>query len=105
MIETGVYCWRNKVNGKVYVGAVYKTTFAKRKSGHLTSLRRGREVACKQFRDDWKEYGEENFEWVILERCEPHDVEDAEEYWIGELNATDPKCGYNYYGRSHIRYN
>ena len=43
-----------------------------------------------------KKYGKQNFQKIILERCDSYDLlNDREKYWILKYNTTDPSIGYN----------
>src|SRR5579859_969099 len=91
--ETGVYCWKNRNNGKIYVGGAY-STFAGRKLSHRKLLKRNKHFN-RYLQFAWIKHGEQGFEWIILERCPADKVADKETHWIRELKATDPQYGYN----------
>lgn len=90
---TGVYCWKNTTNGKVYVGAAFRS-FGSRRRDHLTKLNSGRSHN-RHLQSAWKKYGASSFKFLILERCEPDRVAEREAYWISKLDATSPEHGYN----------
>lgn len=60
-----IYAIKNKVNGKTYIGST--NNFYYRKSGHLSSLRKGRHHSPILQRA-FNKYGESAFDFVILER-------------------------------------
>lgn len=61
----GIYCIKNKVNNKVYIGKTM-TKFQKRWFHHRSLLRAGTHNN-KYLQKSWNKYGEENFEFIILE--------------------------------------
>lgn len=92
-LETGVYCWYNKINGKRYVGST-ALGFNKRRSYHLSFLRRNKSGHIYLQRA-WNKYGEENFEWQILIRCPPERCIQWEQFYINKFKAADKNYGYN----------
>ena len=95
MWVTGAYMIRNKVNGKVYVGGAYKS-FDIRFQSHLRTLKNGRHIN-KHLLSAWKKYGEDQFEFVILERCDSskEKIISCEQKWIDHYEACNRKKGYN----------
>ncbi len=91
--STGVYCWRNRINGKVYVGGAYRS-FSSRFRDYRRLLPQGR-CHNRHFQNAWTKYGRRAFVLSILEHCRPDRVEERETYWIGKLDATNPDRGYN----------
>ncbi len=90
---TGVYCWRNLVNGKVYIGGAYKS-FEGRFAEYRKRLPKGR---CHNihFQRAYDKYGKHSFKLTIIERCHPADVADRETWWIAHYDATSQDKGYN----------
>ena len=68
-MNTGVYLIRNIINSKGYVGST-TDSFQARFSGHRSQLRRGCHHSNKLQRA-WDKYGEQNFIFEVLVRCEP----------------------------------
>ena len=62
---SGIYAIINKVTGRTYVGKA-TVTFGERWSSHK-SLLRSRRHRNKDLQTDWIEYGEQAFEFSILE--------------------------------------
>lgn len=93
LVVTGVYIILNLINGKVYVGGAYKS-FNHRWSLHIRDLCSGRHIN-KHLLAAWNKYGQDAFEFIIIERHLPDGLKQLETDWIASYNATDPKCGYN----------
>lgn len=97
-----VYKIHNKVNNKIYVGSA--EDWPQRKRWHLNALRRG-DHFNKHLQNAWNLYGEENFQFIIIEnliRKNQTDLEfkkllvdDREQYYIDILEATNQEKGYN----------
>lgn len=93
----GVYCIRNRINERVYVGTT--TKFHNRIQAHKSALKLGYHYS-KALQQDWVEFGEAAFEFVIIETIPAGDVAvllAAEQRWIDELRAREPGKGYNTY--------
>ena len=92
-LQTGVYCWCNRINGKVYVGQAAKS-FKQRKNDHIRRLRQGKSKH-KHLQSAWNKYGEDMFEWMELWKCLPEECNDWEQWWMDRLHSADPNHGYN----------
>ncbi len=92
-IQTGVYCWRNKVNGKRYVGST-SMTFAERKRGHLKGLRKGSHKNAL-LQNAWNKHGEEAFIFEVLHRCSPEECVAKEQEFIDAFRSAERGFGYN----------
>lgn len=99
--KSGIYMWKNKINEKRYIGS--SQNLRKRlkeyfKTNHLlinTSMN-----ICKAL----KKHGHSNFEFTILEYCEPSKCLEREKHYWGLLNpeyniAKDPIAAMS--GRNH----
>lgn len=91
--KTGVYCIKNKVNGKVYVGST-KTSFAIRKNRHLRTLRKNIHQN-EHLQNAWNCYKEENFNFEILFVCPPEECEKYEGKFIKQYFSNQREFGYN----------
>lgn len=60
-----VYKIENKINGKLYIGSTCKS-FNKRRGEHLCSLIKNYHFN-KHLQSAWNKYGENNFEFIIIE--------------------------------------
>ena len=85
-----IYIIKCKINNKVYVGCTEDIN--KRWWNHRTYLRNGTHNS-KKLQEDWNKYGEDNFEFEVIQECEPKNKYELEEFWINELNSFNE--GYN----------
>ena len=92
-MNTGVYCLLNTVNGKRYVGSASVSLKVRIKS-HRNCLRSGRHGNCYLQRA-WNKYGEEAFEFSVLEYCAAESCISREQYWMDEYRSADQRYGYN----------
>ena len=76
-----VYAIRNKINGKSYIGS--SNNFYYRRSAHLNNLRKGKHHSHILQRA-FNKYGEDSFEFIILE-----EVADANQLIIREQKYFD----------------
>lgn len=88
----GVYQITNLLNGKIYIGS--SKNIRERFRSHKRELRRG--VHCNaRLQNSWNKYGEDNFNFSILEICSIEDRFDREQYYIDSTNCCDDSVGYN----------
>ena len=93
LYKTGVYCIRNTLNGKRYVGSTAKS-FTKRWNIHKTGLRNGYHHS-RHLQAAWNKYGEEAFEFLIIERVAPKGCVAREQFWLDLWKTANQKYGYN----------
>lgn len=86
----GIYKIRNTVNGKVYIGQSKNIYW--RWMSHKCSLNH-RRFENPHLQYAWDKYGQDAFEFSIIELCEEDMLDSREIYWIQEYNATVD--GYN----------
>ena len=90
---TGVYLIKNKLTGKVYVGSS-SSSIKERWRTHARDLRK-----CKHHSSHlqyaWNKYGEDSFEWKVLEECNPEKCLEREQYYINHYNSSNKEFGYN----------
>lgn len=90
-----IYCITNKVNGKRYVGQTirdYKTRW----NEHINDLNKNKH--CNEhLQYAWNNYGEENFEFTLLEtiECTQEELDELEKQYIREWNLLNHYYGYN----------
>lgn len=89
-MKSGIYAIKNKMNNKMYIGQ--SVNINKRKSYHLWLLRNNSHFNPK-LQNTFNKYGEENFEFVILEKCNKEELDDKEIEYISRYNTTNN--GYN----------
>ena len=80
---TGVYIFKNKINGKCYIGSTIMT-FKKRFDHHVCHLRENKHKN-KHFQNAWNKYGEDSFEYDILEICPKDKCLEREQYYLDTL--------------------
>lgn len=91
-LESGIYCIRNTINGKVYVGQGQYV--ARRLYEHKYHLERNSDKATALQRAINK-YGLDNFEFSVLEMCSLEVINEREIFWIAELDSHNKNHGYN----------
>lgn len=88
-----IYAFRNRENGKVYIGSAIDAL--ERRNDHLYALRRGRSH-CPHLQAAWTKYGEDTFEWGIVEVvAEPTMLIEREQFWMDIFQSCDRLFGYN----------
>ncbi|MBY6996503.1 endonuclease [Clostridium botulinum] len=78
----GVYLIKNNITLRVRVGSAKDVN--KRWSNYLAKLRNG--TANKLMQEDYNWYGEDSFEFIILEECNVKDLFKREQYWFNQYN-------------------
>jgi group I intron endonuclease len=91
-MRSGVYCIRNTVSGRVYVGSA--VDLHRRWIVHRSKLGLGKHHSPALQRS-WIKHGAGAFIFEVLEEVEPALLIEREQYWIDTLDATDPFCGAN----------
>ncbi len=92
-LQTGVYCIRNKVNGKVYVGSA-AVSLKRRQGEHFRQLSQNRHFNI-YLQSAWNKYGADAFEFLVVERCLRFDCTGREQYWINQYRSAERAFGYN----------
>lgn len=88
----GVYVIECLSTGKKYIGSSKK--IQDRFTSHKRVLTRGKHHN-PYFQNAWNKYGEEDFDFRILEKCELDVLREKEAHWIKHYNTTNPDLGYN----------
>ena len=81
----GIYRYTNRINGKSYIGK--STNIEQRKNGHLRKTKNG---DTAYFHNALRKYGEQNFDFEILELCQESELDERERYYIEHFNTTMP---------------
>jgi hypothetical protein len=88
-IKKGIYAIRNKINQKIYIGST-GVTFIKRWHIHSNQLRTNTHANYKLQRA-WNKYGEDAFEFIIVEVIEcDEEILAVEQYYIDVFYG--PNC-------------
>lgn len=82
-MKTGIYCIKNLLNGKLYVGS--SVDLNKRKREHFYYLRHGSHHSTYLQRS-YNKYGKSNFEFFILEYCEKDNLLKREQHYLDVLS-------------------
>ena len=85
-----IYKATSKINGKIYIGQ--SKNFKKRKLAHLGYARRNKDKLV--FHVAIRKYGQENFEWKIIDETDINKLDSLEEHYINYYNSLCPN-GYN----------
>lgn len=89
----GIYAIKNKLNNKIYIGQ--SINIENRWYGHKTSLRHNKH-GNKHLQNSWNKYGEDNFDFIVLEECLEDELNEKEVYWISKLGGCDSDDLYNH---------
>ena len=91
---SGGYIYRitNTKNGKVYIGS--SKDYSKRWKRHIADLRTGNHHSIHLQRA-YDKHGESAFEFEVIERCMPDEMEDREQWHMDNENAYEYVTGYN----------
>lgn len=89
-VITGIYSITNKINGKRYIGL--SVNIRNRWTQHRSDLRY-ESHANPHLQSAWNKYGEDNFEFEVLESCDENRLEERELFWIDRFDSCN--VGYN----------
>ncbi len=90
----GIYSIVNNINGKVYVGS--SIDIEMRWKIHKSTLSKSKYYGTNNhFQNEWNKYGEQNFEFSILEECAKDKLLEIEQLYIDKYKSLNRKFGYN----------
>lgn len=92
--SSGIYQIRCIPTGKIYIGSA--VSLRDRWDKHRASLRKGKHRNI-HLQSAWDKYGEESFEFLILELVGRAGLLEAEQAWIDKTKCTDRTIGFNIY--------
>ena len=87
--EVGIYKITNLVNNKVYIGQTIEN-FQKRYWHHVWKLNK-QIHDNKYLQNSWNKYGEDNFEFSVVEIVSKEEIDSREKYWI-QFYRNQNKC-------------
>ena len=90
---SGIYCIKNLVDEKVYIGQ--SVNLHKRLDDHKSDLKHNRHHNT-YLQHAYNKYGAENFDFNIIHECSIEELDLLEIYYICEVyHSQDRDCGYN----------
>lgn len=91
-MKSGIYCIKNKINNNQYVGSA--VNLKRRFYAHINGLKNDSHYN-KRLQNAWNKYGNENFEFIVLEYVEKEKLIEREQYYLNLLKINNN--GYNLY--------
>jgi len=89
---SGVYQIRCLITGQIYIGSA--VNMLARWAEHRRSMRRGAHVN-QHLQQAWNKYGEENFEFTVVEYVKRAFLLRIEQEWIDKSQCSDRRIGFN----------
>jgi len=89
----GIYCIKNKINNKVYIGK--SKNIYERIRQHINMLNKKCKNENRHLINSWHKYGRDSFEYFVIEDLTISKLKERELYWIQHYDSTDRKVGYN----------
>lgn len=80
--KSGIYKIINTINNRIYIGSAFNLNG--RKSEHFSTLRKNKHRNSK-LQNSYNKYGDENFLFEIIERCDKSILLEREQYYIDTL--------------------
>lgn len=88
----GIYYIENIINDKIYIGS--SSNIEKRIANHRNCLRKQMHTNPR-LQNSWDKYGEQAFDFGVVEIVALEDLAIVEQLYIDLLNTTDDQVGYN----------
>jgi group I intron endonuclease len=101
-MSCGIYQIKNKINQKIYVGSSINVN--KRLYKHLWMLRRGDHDNI-HLQNSFNEYGENCFDFSLIEHCDCNDLINRENHYISFFSSCNDTYGYNLASVNEFRRN
>ena len=98
-IISGVYKIQNKIDLKLYIGSSKDIYY--RWENHIKLLKRNKHHS-PHLQFAWNKYGEENFEFSIIERCSQDELINLEQKYIDKYESYKDKNGYNIMSKADL---
>jgi group I intron endonuclease len=95
---SGIYKILNKANGKFYIGSAIDFTL--RWAQHKYLLRLNNHDSSL-LQNTWNKYGEDAFEFTIIEHCEKEKTLEREQFWLDWTKCYNREIGYNFRKNAH----
>lgn len=90
---SGIYCIKNNINGKVYIGS--SVNIKCRWSAHKSFLRKNKHHSAALQRA-WNKYGADAFDFSIIEVVDDHEkIFERETFYVEQYKSANGKDGYN----------
>jgi len=88
-----IYQIKNKINNKFYIGST--NNIKKRWNNHRSKLRNGKHENA-YLQQAWNKYGENTFEFIVLEEVNDNNRIEREIYYLNETKCYERSIGYNF---------
>jgi group I intron endonuclease len=92
LASSGIYCIKNIINGKVYIGK--STHLYRRKYQHFTALKKGKH-SNTYLQASFNKHDFNSFVFEVLEQCNVNELSIKEHYWINLFDSCNRAKGYN----------
>lgn len=93
--KSGIYCIKNLINNKVYIGK--SINIYERIRQHINLLNKESLDENRYLIRSWNKYGRDSFQYIVLEYLELDEtiLKERELYWMNKLNSLNREFGYN----------